>query len=56
VLSLLIVTLGTVLIYLPHLAFLEMTPLPLPVLTTILFITVLYAITSELLKRKFLTL
>lgn len=56
ILSVTILVVTALLIYLPYLSIFGMTPLPAQVLLTILSITILYAVTSELLKNKFLLL
>jgi Mg2+-importing ATPase len=53
-LSLAIIIIAALLLYLPQPSSFGMTSLPSGVLFTILLISILYGITSELLKRKFL--
>ena len=54
ILSIAVVVVAGLLIYLPVFYIFGMAPLPSSVLITVLSITLLYALTSEMLKRKFL--
>jgi Mg2+-importing ATPase len=56
ILSIAVIVTATLLLYIPGFSFFGTTALPPPVLITILFITLLYGITSEMLKRKFLSI
>jgi P-type Mg2+ transporter len=56
ILSIAILAIAVSLTYIPDLTILGMVPLPSSLLMTIFVITVMYGITSELLKRKFLQL